>query len=81
MSKDNFANLTVDELQSYYSDFNKDFYGFRPRGATPEQWENRDWLIERINGIHDAMDNLKKTPEGREWLRNDGWVVEESEFI
>jgi hypothetical protein len=38
MAHSDFADLTVDDLQSYYSDFHKDFYGWRPRGATPEQW-------------------------------------------
>jgi hypothetical protein len=75
-----FDDLTVDELQSYFSDFHKDYYGFRPRFATPEQWVNRDWLIERIDGIHDAMDEMKKTPEGREQLRAEGWVIDEKEF-
>jgi len=70
-------NFTVDELQSYFSDFHKDYYGFRPRFATPEQWQNRDWLVEHINAIHDAMDELKKTPEGREQLRAEGWVIDE----
>ena len=38
MAHSDFADLTVDDLQSYYSDFHKDFHGWRPRGATPEQW-------------------------------------------
>lgn len=76
-----FDDMNVDELQSYFSDFHKDYYGFRPRFATPEQWRSRDWLIESINGIHDAMDELKKTPEGRAQLRAEGWVIEEKETI
>jgi hypothetical protein len=81
MSNNHFDGMSVDELQSYFSDFHKDYYGFRPRFATPEQWQSRDWLVERINGIHDAMDALKKTPEGRKQLRAEGWVIEESEFV
>ena len=73
--------MNVDELQSYYSDFHKDYYGFRPRSATPEQWRSRDWLIESINGIHDAFDVMKKTSEGREQLRAEGWRIDESEFV
>ena len=69
--------MTVDELQSYFSDFHKDYYGFRPRFATPEQWQNRDWLLEHINAIHDDMDARKATPEGRESLRAEGWRIEE----
>jgi hypothetical protein len=76
-----FDGMSVDELQSYFSDFHKDYYGFRPRFATPEQWRSRDWLIESINGIHDAFDAMKKTPKGREQLRAEGWVIDESEFV
>ena len=75
-----FDDLTVDELQSYFSDFHKDYYGFRPRFATPEQWRDREWLIESIDAIHDAMDERKKTPEGRASLRAEGWVIDEKEF-
>ena len=77
MAHSDFADLTVDDLQSYYSDFHKDFYGWRPRGATPEQWTNREFLVDQINGIHDALDAMKTTPEGRAQLRRDGWVVED----
>ena len=77
MAHSDFAELTVDDLQSYYSDFHKDFYGWRPRGATPEQWTNREFLVAQINGIHDALDAMKTTPEGRAQLRRDGWVVED----
>ena len=81
MSGNHFDGMSVDELQSYFSDFHKDYYGFRPRFATPEQWQNRDWLIESINGIHDAMDAMKKTAKGREQLRAEGWQIDESEFV
>jgi hypothetical protein len=77
MAHSDFADLTVDDLQSYYSDFHKDFHGWRPRGATPEQWTNREFLVAQINGIHDALDAMKTTPEGRAQLRRDGWVIED----
>jgi hypothetical protein len=77
MAHSDFADLTVDDLQSYYSDFHKDFYGWRPRGATPEQWTNREFLVAQINSIHDALDAMKTTPEGRAQLRRDGWVIED----
>ena len=72
--------FTVEELQSYFSDFHKDYYGFRPRFATTEQWNDIGWLKEQIDGIHNAMDELKKTPEGRNQLRAEGWVIDEKEF-
>lgn len=77
MAHSDFAELSVDELQGYYSDFHKDFYGWRPRGATPEQWRDRAFLVEQINGIHDAMDAMKATPQGRAELRAAGWVIED----
>ena len=77
----NFDNMDIDELQGYFSDFHKDYYGFRPRFATTEQWVTREWLIEEINSIHNAMDEMKETPEGRASLRADGWVIDESEYF
>lgn len=77
MAHSDFADYTVDELQSYYSDFHKAFYGWRPRSATPEQWRDRGFLVEQINRIHDVMDAMKETPQGRAELRAAGWVVED----
>lgn len=77
MAHSDFADLSVDELQGYYSDFHKDFYGWRPRGATPEQWRNREFLVFQINVIHDVMDAMKATPAGRAELRRDGWVIDD----
>ena len=73
-----FDSMELDELQSYFSDFHKDFYGYRPRFATNEQWVDRDWLIERIEVIHGVMDKMKETVDGREELRANGWVIEEN---
>jgi hypothetical protein len=80
MSQNHLADLTVDELQSYLSDFHKDFFGFRPRYATPEQWRSREYLEASINAIHNQMDQMKTTPAGRAELRANGWVVEETDF-
>ena len=82
MSQDHLADLSVEELQSYLSDFHKDFYGFRPRGVyTPAEWQDRTVLSRAINQIHDAMDRMKATPEGRKELRSAGWVIDEPEDI
>jgi hypothetical protein len=75
-----FKDFSVEELQGYYSDFHKDFYGWRPRGATPEQWNNKQFLVAEINCIHDAMDAMKETFNGREKLRTNGWVIDEAEY-
>jgi len=76
-----FNDMTVDDLQSYYSDFHKDYFGYRPRSSTPEQWRDRDWLIEQISAIHNAMDEMKKTYSGRELLRAEGWQIDEKDFV
>ena len=80
MSQNHLDTLSVDDLQSYFSDFHKDFYGFRPRSATPKEWRSAEWLKARITAIHDVMDHMKTTPSGRAELRRQGWVVEESDF-
>ena len=79
-SKDYLNSLSVEELQSYFSDFHKDFYGFRPRHLIyNDQWRNRDYLVAQINQIHDVMDSMKETFAGREELRQNGWVIEEED--
>lgn len=77
MTQNHLAQYNVEELQGYFSDFHKDFYGFRPRFATPEQWRDRSWLEAQINCIHNAMDAMKETVAGRKELRENGWIVEE----
>lgn len=72
-----FTDFSVEELQGYYSDFHKDLNGFRPRGATEEQWTSKQFLVAQINLLHNQMDQLKETFEGREQLREQGWIIEE----
>ena len=75
-----FTDYNVEELQGYYSDFHKDFYGHRPRSyATAEQWANREYLIREIDTIHARFERLKSTFEGREFLREQGWLIEEED--
>lgn len=74
-------SMSVDELQSYLSDFHKDFYGFRPRGYTNVDWNNKEFLIRCIDNIHKHMDAMKQTTEGRAELRANGWQIDESEFV
>jgi hypothetical protein len=78
--QNHLAQYDVEELQGYFSDFHKDFYGMRPRFATPKQWRSREWLEASINAIHDAMDKMKETYQGRAELRANGWQIDESEF-
>ena len=75
-----FESMHLDALQSYFSDFYKDFYGFRPRFATAEQWNDSEWLITNIEGIHETMERMSTTFEGREQLRYEGWTINESDY-
>ena len=79
--QNHLAQYNVEELQGYFSDFHKDFFGFRPRYATPEQWRSREYLEAAINAIHDSMDKMKMTAEGRAELRSNGWVIDDPEVI
>ena len=75
------SQYSIDELQSYYSDFHKDFHGFRPRMALHlDAWNDREFLEYAINAIHNTMDAKKLTFEGREELRAAGWVVNEEDY-
>jgi hypothetical protein len=74
-----FTDFSVEELQGYYSDFHKDLNGLRPRGATEEQWSSKQFLVAQINSLHNQMDQLKLTFEGREQLREQGWIIEETD--
>lgn len=75
----NYSEYSVEELQGYFSDFHKDFYGHRPRFGSEEQWNDRAWLTWNIDLIHDLMDGMKKTFAGREELRMRHWIVEETD--
>jgi len=74
---DELDQYDLDQLQGYYSDFNKDLLGFRPRGASEEEWNDPKWLKAQINKLHDYFDRLKSTPEGRAQLKADGWKIDE----
>ena len=71
----------LQELQSYWSDFHKDYYGSRPRGYTAEQVQDLVWLQEQIDKISSSMAFMKETFSGREMLREQGWVIEETDPV
>ena len=69
----------VEELQSCYSDFHKDVYGFRPRSSTDEQWNSAEWLQGEIDGLHEYLKDLGSTPQGRVQLREMGFCTSDKE--
>lgn len=75
-----FKDFNVQELQGYYSDLHKDFYGFRPSFALElDAWNDHKFLVDAINQMHNHMDMLKKTFAGREKLREQGWIIQETD--
>ena len=66
----------LEELQCTFSDFHKDYYGYRPRFATAEEWNSEEWLQSQIDNIHNAIAHRAKTPEGRAALLAEGWSYE-----
>ena len=69
----------VEELQSHYSDFYKDVFGFRPRGSTNEQWDSEEWLQGEIDGLDAYLKRLGSTPQGRVQLREMGFCTNDKE--
>lgn len=48
----------VEELQSTYSDYHKDLYGFRPRSMSDEQWNSEEWLRAEIKYLDEVAPSI-----------------------
>ena len=62
-----------DELCDILSDYHKDVHGFRCR----MYGEPKEAVIAKLESLDAYMEAMKSTPEGREQLREEGWVVDE----
>ena len=71
----NFDKMTEDQLLGYFRDFYKDFYGVRPTFYTVEQARNRAFLLDEIQKLENAFENMAKTAQGRAALESNGWVL------
>ncbi len=71
----NFDRMTEDQLLGYFRDFYKDFYGVRPSFYTVEQAANRAFLLDEIQKLENAFENMAKTAQGRAALESNGWVL------
>ena len=70
----NYQDYSTEELGDIFSDFFKDVHGYRPRNVS---FDNREGLIAGLDGLYSFMDAMKTTVEGRNQLRDDGWVINE----
>jgi hypothetical protein len=77
-----YNEMSVEELGSFVSDFHKDLYGFRPRHI---DFNNKEELVRAANKLDDEYESMRGSPEGRQNLRDMGWVVpeekEEVQFV
>jgi len=69
----------VEELQSLYSDFHKEVYGFRPHSMSEANWNSEVWLDGVIADLHNGLESRKDSFAGRETMREEGWHVPETE--
>jgi hypothetical protein len=69
----NYTLLQTRELAEIFSDYYKDVHGIRPRWI---DHTDRGVLMAGLTALDDYMAHMRSTPEGREQLRDDGWVVD-----
>jgi len=67
----------LEEKCQFLWDYYKDCFGIRPRHFEPEFWKNEHMVDGMITYCDSYLDNMKRTPEGRQELRENGWIVEE----
>jgi prophage antirepressor-like protein len=75
MSK--YDAMSTDELGCYLSDYYKDTYGYRPRYEG--LYSNREAMIGMIESVDQYQEMMRSTFAGREELRCQGWLVDETD--
>jgi hypothetical protein len=71
-----YEHMTIDEIGGIFSDWHKDTYGFRPRHVS---FDDREALIEGCKQLAAYHDKMNETFEGREELREAGWIIQETD--
>lgn len=72
------SNHSTEEVFYILWDYYKDVHGYRPRHMLSCQ-DNREFLINEIESLDHHMELMRSTPEGRNQLRWEGWVIRENE--
>lgn len=67
----------LQEKCQFLWDYYKDCFGHRPRHFLPAFWASETEVDTAIATCDAYLDNMKRTPEGRAELRENGWNVEE----
>lgn len=68
-------NYDYDTLVAVLSDYSKDVYGYRMN----MNGQSREEIIEAIKGVDAYMERMSQTFEGREELRQNNWIIEETD--
>lgn len=68
-----YADKTVEELAQLLSDYSKDVHGVRQHQVSYGS------ILRSLVGLDAYMALMESTPEGRERLRDDGWVIRDDE--
>lgn len=67
--------MSYNDLTDYLSDFHKAVFGYRLRCYG----DPLDVVEAHLDSVYAYMDRMKETFEGRQELRDDGWVIEEED--
>lgn len=67
---------TTEALGEYLWDFYKAYYGFRPRFV---DLADREDVARTLASVEADFEGNKETFEGRQFLRNQGWLIEETD--
>ena len=72
----NYGKMSTDELGGLFSDYYKDTHGSRPRFV---DFSDREELIRQLDLLENYHSKMQETFEGREQLREDGWLIYETD--
>ena len=71
--------MTVQQLLSHYSDFYKEIHGFRPMFSKPGIDYTEAEAQALIASCHAYLNAVAGTPEGRQQLENEGWILNDTQ--
>lgn len=67
-----YSTWTDGDLVDYFSDYHKDFYGYRPFW---DDYRTRDNILAGIRAIDESFNRMIQSESGRKQLLADGWIV------
>ena len=67
-----YSTWNDSDLVDYFSDYHKDFYGFRPHW---DEYKTRDNILAGIKAIDESFNRMLQSEHGRRELLDDGWII------